>query len=49
MSFKKIDTIKCYFNLYFAKSFIKASLVFYSVSVLFVKKSSCKIWFYINY
>ena len=49
MFFKKLDVVKCYFDLYWGKGFIQASSASYSLSALFVKKVGRRIWFYVDY
>ena len=50
MSSEKLDEVKSYLDLhYLAKGFIQASSASYSSLVLFNKKPSGRIRFYINY
>lgn len=46
---KKLDVVKWYLDSYLAKKFIQAILLSYSLPLLFLKKSSRKIWFYVDY
>ena len=49
MSLQELDAIKWYFNFHLVKKLIQASLAFYSLLVLFVKKQRAGIWSCINY
>ena len=46
---EKLNAIKRYLDFLLTKKFIQASLVFYSLPILFVKKVGQEIWFCIDY
>ncbi len=49
MSSKELDAVKRYLDFHLAKGFIQANLAFYTLPVLFVKKSGGRIRFCVDY